>query len=145
MKVVQSTTKVMCDIVVTSRYTCTLSQQLQSPTNAHMPKHADYVKDRTLSVPTRESIPPAHSGKVRTYGVGGHSESDVFTTTAWCFSLLRTHVVHLDCVSVQVLPEIPGAALSWGSTTNRSSYRLHNVQERESDRLTAMRENQVGG
>ena len=46
---------------------------------------------------------------------------------------------------VQVLPEIPGAALSWGSTTNRSSYRPHNVQERESDRLTAMKENQVGG
>ena len=95
MKAVQSTTKVMYDVVLTSRYTCMLriSQQLWPPTNTHMPKRADYVKDRALSVPTREPIPPAHSGKVRIVLVF-MVKVTITTTTAWCVSLLRTCVVH---------------------------------------------------
>jgi hypothetical protein len=43
----------------------------------------------------------------------------------------------------KVFPEIPDATLSWGFTTNRSCFHPHNMEERESDRLTNMKENQA--
>ena len=51
------------------------------------------------------------------------------------------------CVpSTQVLPGVEEeAANSWGSTTSRETYRQHDIEQREQDRLAGMRVNHVRG
>ena len=109
---------------------------------------ADYIEGKPLTVALRQSVPPPPPGKVSSSLCWPGMTVCAHNWVRGSCCGVKTLVVVMVCAYCSFLQVLPGpeeAANHWGSTTCQETYRQHDIEQREQDRLAGMRTNHVRG